>query len=125
MRLLTDSSESGAPSQEREPAERKHLSRRRKRNQNGIPLVAASEMGKVQTESHGETRGRCRVRAQLPLHQQSCSSLKRLAKEGDSPLSTTWKELSRSPRLPYPGLGAENRKSPTSKTKHYSRPIAH
>jgi hypothetical protein len=27
----------------------------------GIPLVAASEMGKVQTESRWETCGRCRV----------------------------------------------------------------
>ena len=47
---------------EREPPERKHLSRGRKRNQHGIPLVAASEMGKVQTESHVEKRGRCRVK---------------------------------------------------------------
>jgi len=47
---------------EREPPERKHLSRGRKRNQHGIPLVAASEMGKVQTESRKETCGRCRVK---------------------------------------------------------------
>ena len=47
---------------EREPPERKHLSRGRKRNQHGIPLVAASEMGKVQTESHTEMCGRCRVK---------------------------------------------------------------
>jgi hypothetical protein len=48
--------------QEREPPERKHLSRGRKRNQHGIPLVAASEMGTVQTESHAERHGRCRVK---------------------------------------------------------------
>lgn len=47
---------------EREPPERKHLSRGRKRNQHGIPLVAASEMGTVQTESRRETCGRCRVK---------------------------------------------------------------
>ena len=47
---------------EREPPERKHLSRGRKRNQNGIPLVAASETGTVQTESHAERHGRCRVK---------------------------------------------------------------
>jgi hypothetical protein len=47
---------------EREPPERKHLSRGRKRNQHGIPLVAASEMGTVQTESRKETCGRCRVK---------------------------------------------------------------
>ena len=51
----------GAPLWEREPPELKHLSRGRKRSQNGIPLVAASEEGKVQTESHRETCGRCRV----------------------------------------------------------------
>ena len=33
-----------------EPAELKHLSRQRKRNQNEIPRVAASEMGRAQTE---------------------------------------------------------------------------
>jgi hypothetical protein len=52
----------GAPGREREPPERKHLSRGRKRNQNGIPLLAASEKGKVQTESHAEKCGRCRVK---------------------------------------------------------------
>ena len=51
----------GAPLWEREPPERKHLSRGRKRNQHGIPLLAASETGKVQTESHAERHGRCRV----------------------------------------------------------------
>ena len=33
-----------------------------KETKHGIPLVAASEMGKVQTESHMETYGRCRVK---------------------------------------------------------------
>ena len=51
-----------APFREREPPERKHLSRGRKRNQNGIPSVAASEEGKVQTESRRETCGRCGVK---------------------------------------------------------------
>jgi hypothetical protein len=32
------------------PAELKHLSKQRKRNQIEIPLVAASEMGRAQTE---------------------------------------------------------------------------
>ena len=32
-----------------EPAELKHLSRQRKRNQNEIPIVAASELGRAQT----------------------------------------------------------------------------
>ena len=50
------------PSWEREPPERKHLSRGRKRNQNGIPSVAASEEGKVQTESRRETCGKCGVK---------------------------------------------------------------
>ena len=50
------------PSWERELPERKHLSRGRKRNQHGIPLVAASELGKVQTESRIEICGRCRVK---------------------------------------------------------------
>ena len=31
------------------PAELKHLSKQRKRNQNEIPLVAASEAGRAQT----------------------------------------------------------------------------
>ena len=35
----------------REPPELKHLSRARKRNQNEIPLVVASERGRGQTES--------------------------------------------------------------------------
>jgi len=52
---------------EREPPELKHLSRGRKRNQNGIPLVAASEKGKVQTKSREETLGRCGVVGRLPL----------------------------------------------------------
>jgi len=33
-----------------------------KETKHGIPLVAASEMGKVQTESHTEICGRCRVK---------------------------------------------------------------
>src|SRR4030067_2989633 len=33
-----------------------------KETKHGIPLVAASETGKVQTESHKETCGRCRVK---------------------------------------------------------------
>ena len=33
-----------------------------KETKHGIPVVAASEMGKVQTESHMETYGRCRVK---------------------------------------------------------------
>ncbi len=41
----------GTPKWEEEPSERKHPSRRRKRNQTGIPKVAASKMGRVQTES--------------------------------------------------------------------------
>lgn len=41
------------------PAELKHLSRWRKRNQNEIPLVAASERGKAQTEAF-KSRG-CRA----------------------------------------------------------------
>jgi hypothetical protein len=61
MRLLIDSSESMLLT-ERVPPERKHLSRGRKRNQHGIPLVAASETGKVQTESGKETYWRCRVK---------------------------------------------------------------
>jgi hypothetical protein len=32
------------------PAELKHLSRQRRRNQNEIPLVAASEAGRAQTK---------------------------------------------------------------------------
>ena len=40
----------GTPKWEEEPSERKHPSRRRKRNQTGIPRLAASEMGRVQTE---------------------------------------------------------------------------
>ena len=35
---------------EARPAELKHLSRQRKRNQTEIPLVAASERGRAQTE---------------------------------------------------------------------------
>ena len=50
------------PYQEGEPPELKHLSRGRKRNQHGIPLLAASEEGKVQTESFRETCGRCGVK---------------------------------------------------------------
>src|SRR4030042_6727942 len=52
----------GAPLWEREPPELKHLSRGRKRNQNGIPLLAASEKGAVQTESQRETCGKCSVK---------------------------------------------------------------
>ena len=33
-----------------------------KETKHGIPLVAASEMGAVQTESHAEMHGRCRVK---------------------------------------------------------------
>lgn len=47
---------------EREPPERKHLSRGRKRNQNGIPIVAASETGTVQTESRIEKYEKCSVK---------------------------------------------------------------
>jgi hypothetical protein len=36
---------------ESEPSEVKHLSRTRRRNQHEIPLVAASENGRAQTES--------------------------------------------------------------------------
>ena len=50
------------PKREREPPELKHLSRGRKRNQNGIPSLAASEKGRVQIESHEETYGRCKVK---------------------------------------------------------------
>ena len=32
------------------PAELKHLSRQRKRNQTEIPIVAASEVGRAQTD---------------------------------------------------------------------------
>jgi hypothetical protein len=63
--------------------------------------------------------------AQLPPNWRSSSGLKRPAKEGESPVSISKKELSWSPRVPYPGLGAGNWKSPTSKTKYVSRPIAH
>ena len=62
MRLLTELARVRCSFTEREPPERKHLSRGRKRNQHGIPLVAASELGIVQTESHKETYGRCRVK---------------------------------------------------------------
>jgi hypothetical protein len=51
----------GTPTWEEKPAERKHPSRRRKRNQNGIPRLAASEMGRVQTEPWQETVGGCGV----------------------------------------------------------------
>jgi hypothetical protein len=62
MRLLTELARVRCSFTEREPPERKHLSRGRKRNQHGIPLVAASETGTVQTESHAEKHGRCRVK---------------------------------------------------------------
>jgi len=62
MRLLSKLARVCCSFTEREPPERKHLSRGRKRNQNGIPLVAASEAGTVQTESRRETCGRCRVK---------------------------------------------------------------
>ena len=41
-----------------EPPELKHLSRARKRNQNEIPLVVASERGRGQTESSNVLRVR-------------------------------------------------------------------
>ena len=40
----------GTPIWEEKPSERKHPSRRRKRNQSRFPELAASEMGTVQTE---------------------------------------------------------------------------
>jgi hypothetical protein len=46
---------------EGEPSEVKHLSRTRKRNQHEIPLVAASENGRAQTESATATWWRCGV----------------------------------------------------------------
>ncbi len=63
MRLLTmNSSEFMVlPMWEREPPELKHHSKGRKRNQNGIPPLTASEKGKVQTESRKETYERCSV----------------------------------------------------------------
>jgi hypothetical protein len=46
---------------EGELSEVKHLSRMRKRNQYEIPLVAASENGRAQTESDTVTGQRCSV----------------------------------------------------------------
>ena len=46
---------------DREPPERKHPSRGRKRNQNGIPLVTASERGGAQTEPPWATMEECGV----------------------------------------------------------------
>ena len=92
-----------------EPPELKHLSRGRKRNQNGIPPVAASEKGKVQTELHAETHGECRV----------------VGPTAFSLASANWKKMGWNPRVQYLGMGAGNWKAPTSKTKYVSRPIAH
>src|SRR3989442_12204158 len=49
------------PMWEEKPSERKHPSTRRKRNQEGIPKVAASKMGRDQTEPWQETVRGCGV----------------------------------------------------------------
>jgi len=51
----------GTPVWEREPLERKHPSRERKRNQLRFPDVAASGKGRVQTEPVWETMQGCGV----------------------------------------------------------------
>jgi len=61
MGLPTPGNTRGTPIWEGEPSERKHPSRRRKRNQLRFPELAASEMGIVQTEPWRETSGECGV----------------------------------------------------------------
>ena len=61
MRLLTNR-EIGAPSRSGNPPNGSILVGGGKETKHGIPLVAASEMGKVQTESDAERHWRCRVK---------------------------------------------------------------
>ena len=51
----------GPQAWDREPPERKHPSRGRKRNQNEIPSVGATERGAAQTEPPWVTVGECGV----------------------------------------------------------------
>ncbi len=61
MRLLT-SRKIGAPLRSGNPPNGSILVGGGKETKHGIPLVAASELGTVQTESRKETCGRCRVK---------------------------------------------------------------
>jgi len=61
MRLLV-SRKIGTPSRSGYPPNGSILVGGGKETKHGIPLVAASELGIVQTESHTEMYGRCRVK---------------------------------------------------------------
>lgn len=61
MRLLT-SRKIGAPLRSGNPPNGSILVGGGKETKHGIPLVAASELGTVQTESHAEMHGKCRVK---------------------------------------------------------------
>jgi len=77
---------------------KKHLSRRRKRNQIEMPLVGATESGIGQTELVGDEPNRmwsCRT-CVLP-NQLTRSELESSTKEGDSPVGEGWKEDGRYP----------------------------
>jgi hypothetical protein len=88
-------------------------------------LSNVNEKGPVQTEPLGKPEGDVVLRVQLHPNQQSQSGLKRPARDGESPVGANWKDLSWNPRVPYPGFGVGIRRSPTSKTKYVSRPIAY
>ena len=108
---------SNTQTQEARPAEVTHLSKQRKKNLEEIPLVAASEEGKAQTQDFvfWGLKGLSYAYSKTQLN-----NLGRLAKKGDSPVSEKTEKRDRYLSKTGHGKSGLNLGGPPSKAKYSS-----